>query len=139
MSENDDTDCSATVLVVDDDFDIRDTLADVLAEEGFDAAFAADGLEALEYLSSNPKPCVILLDWMMPRCDGAAFRAAQASNPRIADIPVVLLTADANAANRATTIGAAAFLRKPVQLSVLTDILRRHCSNGAASQGVTAK
>jgi CheY-like chemotaxis protein len=130
LSQTSKTQRSETVLVVDDDFDIRDTLGDVLEQEGFETAFAADGLEALEYLSKHPKPCVILLDWMMPRCDGAAFRVAQTSNPRIADIPVVLLTADANAATKSVTIGAAAFLRKPVQLSVLTDVLRRHCSNG---------
>ncbi len=119
-----------TILVVDDDFDIREALADVLEQEGFETAFAADGYEALDYLRDNPKPCIILLDWMMPRCDGRMFRAAQASDPDLADIPVVLLTADANAASKSATLGVCSFLRKPVELSTLTDVIRQHCPPG---------
>jgi CheY-like chemotaxis protein len=134
MNEHNGQEHNDIILVVDDDFGIRDTLADVLEQEGFEAAFAADGLEALEYLNKNPRPCIILLDWMMPRCDGAAFRAAQSRNPRIADIPVVLLTADAHADTKSVAVGAAGFLRKPVQLAVLTNVLRKHCPGAGGPQ-----
>ena len=66
-----------TLLVVDDDMDIRDALQDALELEGYAVQLAADGLEALERLrSSEPRPQLILLDLMMPRMDGVAFREA---------------------------------------------------------------
>lgn len=114
------------VLVVDDDFDVRDAIADVLEIEGIPAAFAADGIEALEWLRKNPAPCVILLDWMMPRCDGATFRAQQKSDPAIAGIPVVLLTADAHLHEKTRALGVQAYLRKPVDLDQLSAVIRSY-------------
>jgi CheY-like chemotaxis protein len=116
-----------TILIVDDDFDLRDTLADVLQDHGFIVASAEDGLVALEYLRSNPAPCLILLDWMMPRCDGAQFRAEQRSDPRISMIPVVLLTADARHEEKMKAIDADAFLAKPVNLATLRAVIGRYC------------
>src|SRR6185436_18399413 len=82
------------VLVVDDDADVADSLKDVLCDEGYDVTLAGDGLEALAQLKVGPLPSVIVLDWMMPRCDGACFRARQLEDPAIASIPVLVLTAD---------------------------------------------
>ncbi len=121
------TDAVNRVLVVDDDFDVRDAIADVLEQEGIAAAFAADGQEALEWLRTHPRPCLILLDWMMPRCDGASFRVAQRGDPQLADIPVVLLTADARYGEKTRAIGADAYLRKPVDLNTLSNVLRSYC------------
>ncbi len=121
------TERAHVVLVVDDDFDIRDTLGDVLSDEGYAAAFAADGFEALEYLRTQPLPCVILLDWMMPRCDGATFRVEQLKDERIRDVPVVLLTADAKATEKGVALGAVACLKKPVNLDDLTAVISRYC------------
>jgi two-component system chemotaxis response regulator CheY len=115
------------VLVVDDDFDVRDALTDVLQMEGIPAAFVADGLEALEWLQRNPAPCLILLDWMMPRCDGATFRAQQRSDPTIAEIPVVLLTADVRLEEKTRVLGVQAYLRKPVDFDRLSAVIRRYC------------
>ena len=65
------------VLVVNDDPDIRETLAEVLADEGYAVHTAGDGVDALELLTAGrARPSVILLDFMMPRCDGAEFRVA---------------------------------------------------------------
>ncbi len=115
------------VLVVDDDFDVRDAIADVLEMEGIPAVFAADGIEALQWLRENPAPCLILLDWMMPRCDGASFREAQQSDPELARIPVVLLTADARIDEKMRALAVEDFLRKPVDLERLSSVIRRYC------------
>jgi CheY-like chemotaxis protein len=85
----------SVILVVDDDFDIRDTLVDVLQDEGFGVASAADGQEALDHLrTAARRPDLILLDLMMPRMSGVEFRGAQLGVPDYATIPVVVFTAD---------------------------------------------
>jgi len=116
-----------TVLVVDDDFDIRDSLHDVLCDEGFGVQLAADGLEALAILSRDPRPCVILLDWMMPRCDGRAFLAAREKDPGLAGIPVIVLSALSGLDDEARKHAVADYLTKPVDLDVLIDSIVRHC------------
>ncbi len=116
------------VLVVDDDFDIRDTLADILSDAGYAAAFASDGFEALSWLRANPAPALILLDWMMPNCDGATFRAKQREDPAISGIPVVLLTADVRIGEKTRQIDAAAYLKKPVQLATLLETVERYAA-----------
>lgn len=119
-----------SVLIVDDDFDVRDAIADVLEIEGIAAAFAGDGEEALDWLRRNPAPCLILLDWMMPRCDGATFRETQLRDPELARIPVVLLTADAHVDEKLRALGVDGFLRKPVDLDRLSSMIRRYCDSG---------
>ena len=119
---------SRRVLIVDDDFDIRDALKDVLEDEGYVVDTAADGRYALDLLRAPPFPCLILLDWMMPRCDGPQFRTQQRAEPAIADIPVVLLTADARLSEKVSDIGAQDYLKKPVQLERLLDVVQRYCA-----------
>jgi CheY-like chemotaxis protein len=118
------------VLIVDDDYDVRDAIADVLQTEGIPAAFAGDGEEALDWLRRNPAPCLILLDWMMPRCDGATFREAQRNDPDLARIPVVLLTADAHVDEKLRALQVDGVLRKPVDLDRLSSMIRRYCDSG---------
>jgi CheY-like chemotaxis protein len=113
------------VLIVDDDIDIVDSLKDVLTDEGFTVAVAHDGLEALDCLASGLTPNVILLDWMMPRCDGATFRERQRKDVAIARIPVVLLTADTRAETRAQAADAVALLHKPVALGDLLGLIEQ--------------
>lgn len=118
---------SRKVLIVDDDFDLRDTLAEVLQDEGFETATAANGVEALDYLRTHEPPGVILLDWMMPRMNGADFRKHQLEDPALAQIPVVLLTANARIEQMKAQIGVADFLAKPVKLNHLLEVLERYC------------
>jgi CheY-like chemotaxis protein len=115
-----------TVLVVDDDFDVRESLAEILRDEGYEVATAADGDEGLAWLGAHAPPSLILLDWMMPRCDGAQFRARQAADARLASIPVVVLTADLRISGKAHAVGASAFLPKPVTIARLLDAVRQH-------------
>ena len=115
----------STILVVDDDFDVREALCDVLREEGFAVDAAADGLEALDYLRHHPSPRLILLDLMMPRMDGAQFRNEQRRDPAIAAVPVVLLSADTRIVEMTTTLAAQGYLKKPVDLHRLIETVKR--------------
>jgi CheY-like chemotaxis protein len=119
------------VLVAEDDQAIGETLSDVLETEGHRVRWAHDGLEALHMLDRD-RPDVILLDLMMPRMDGFAFRARQKRDPRFADIPVLVISAHA----RAGEVDAAAFLPKPFSIDDLLDALAR-CT-GRAGTGSTA-
>ena len=108
------------VLVVDDQEAIRDTLETALDDEGFTVETAANGREALDILE-RWKPCVILLDLMMPVMDGWAFCAEQR---RTGDTtPVVLLSAAGKLEAHALELCAAGFIAKPFDIDrVITTI-----------------
>jgi len=123
------SDGEGRVLVVEDDVDIRDLIADILRLEGYAVDAVENGQEALEILrKGGPPPRVILLDMMMPVMNGWEFRAAQAAeDPRIAAIPVVILTGGGNASAAAQGLGVDTFLRKPVDLDELLAIVKKYC------------
>ena len=103
------------VLVVDDDFDVRDSIRDVLSDEGLSVVLAENGREALEYLESGgPRPCVILLDWMMPVMDGEEFVRQKAERPAIAPVPVFLLSARGDPPATMVAMGIQRVFRKPL-------------------------
>ena len=81
------------ILIVEDDEDLREMMAQLLALEGFKAETAANGREALAYLALGDRPDVILLDLMMPVMDGWEFRRQQVTDPALAAVPVVVLSA----------------------------------------------
>ena len=113
------------VLIVEDDDDLRDMMAQMLTIDGFNAATAANGREALEYLHSTGKPNVILLDLMMPVMDGWEFRRQQKADPELAPVPVIVLSA--LDPPRAATVDADAFLKKPLDFERLLELVRDHC------------
>ena len=115
------------VLVVDDDADIREALQDILEDEGYETAQARDGLEALRYLDAHPAPPLILLDWNMAPMNGDQFMNEFCRQPRSAHIPVVLLTADARAEEKAANrfVG---HLKKPLNLEELFAFVEQYCS-----------
>src|SRR5881398_1158733 len=101
------------VLIVEDDADLREMMAQLLSLEGFQAAAVANGSEALQYLhNGHIKPDVILLDLMMPVMDGWEFRRKQQADPAFADVPVIVLSALDQ--SRAADVQAEAFLKKPL-------------------------
>lgn len=111
---------SHAVLVVDDDKDLRTTLAHVLADEGYRLLEAANGKEALEKLRSGERPDVILLDLMMPLMNGAQFRRVQLEDPALASIPVVVMTAAGGRALASIAdLAPSQVLEKPVGLDAL--------------------
>lgn len=115
------------VLVVDDDKDIRETIAELLEEHGYGVAQAANGVDALLYLRHAPAPCVIILDLMMPFMDGMTFRSEQLQDASIADVPVIVLSADVAAKEKARHLNAFEGLRKPVGIDVLLSAVNRVC------------
>ena len=111
----------ARVLVVDDDLDLLDTLAEAFRFGGHEVSVAANGRDALHVLRSTEID-VIVLDMMMPVMDGTQFRATQVSDPAIAHIPVVVVSA----ATPIPRIDAAEVLPKPLDLDVLLSVVARH-------------
>jgi CheY-like chemotaxis protein len=118
-------DSQCPVLIVEDDEDLRDMMAQLLTIEGFDAATVSNGREALDYLQTSEKPHVILLDLMMPVMDGWEFRRQQKADPDLARVPVIVLSA--LDAGRASTVDATAFLKKPLDFDRLLELVRLHC------------
>lgn len=116
-----------SVLIVEDDAEIRETLSELLEDEGFHAAGVPHGGAALSFLRGNPRPRLILLDLMMPVMCGWEFRNAQWQEPGLADIPVVVISGDADVAAKATAIQAVAYLRKPIDVDRLMDLVSRYC------------
>ena len=117
------------MLVVDDDRDIRDVLTDALEAEGYRVVTAADGIEALDWLRAEvARPCIILLDLMMPRMDGIQFRTEVMNDPASPLIPVVVLSADPSAIATAKSLNFAGSLRKPVPLEALLAAVHAHCA-----------
>lgn len=114
------------MLVVEDDADIRDMIRQILELEGYPVQTAADGLDALAQIRRE-LPGLILLDLMMPAMNGWEFRAAQLEDPRLAAIPVVVLSGDGTVAAKAGSLKAAGFLKKPVELSQLLETVGRFC------------
>ena len=114
------------VLIVEDDEDLREMMAQLLTLEGFDAATVANGREALDYLRHNSTvPDVILLDLMMPVMDGWEFRRRQKADPALAPVPVIVLSALDQA--RAANLDATAFLKKPLDFDRLLMLVRAYC------------
>jgi CheY-like chemotaxis protein len=115
------------VLVVDDEATIRDTLVDILGDNGYVAVGATDGRDALRKLRAPGAPwAVILLDLTMPVMDGAAFRDEQRRDPALASIPVVVISAYRDVASKAADLQVAAFLSKPLNVPALLALLRTH-------------
>jgi CheY-like chemotaxis protein len=114
------------VLVVEDDADFREGLVFWLESEGFVAIGAADGEEALGLLRRGLRPCLILLDLMMPVKSGLTFRAEQLDDPELAAIPTAVLSA---VARELVLRGIVAALHKPVDVSMLRRIVSAHCGS----------
>ena len=85
---------SHTVLVVDDEPNVRSLYIDALEEAGHRVEVASDGAEALHRLRTGPLPCVVLTDVRMPRMDGWELSRAVDDDPQLASVPVVTVTGD---------------------------------------------
>jgi len=114
------------ILVVEDDEDIGENVRMLLESEGYQVSVAPNGRAALDTLAhADPLPSAILLDLMMPVMNGYEFREAQLADPRIASVPVVLMTADSHVAEKTARIGAAGALGKPFDIDELLRVVKR--------------
>ena len=123
------------VLVVEDDANVREVIAETLEGEGYDVISAANGLEALRCLrGALTPPCLILLDLMMPVMDGWQFRDEQKKDPSIALVPVVVLSAHGDLT---TSIDATGYLSKPIKLDPLLKVIARFCGLPTRARSTT--
>jgi CheY-like chemotaxis protein len=128
---------SRTILLVEDDRDICEIVEQVLSEEGYETIAVANGAEGLAYLrSGTARPFVIMLDLMLPVMDAWQFRAEQTRDPALADIPVVIFSANPKLGKYADALGAAAVIRKPPDLDELLGVLGRFAPPAAPPETV---
>lgn len=117
-----------TILLIEDDCDVAEAMIDVLVDQGYLVAHAQNGLEALELLHNELAPSIILLDLMMPKMDGRQFREAQLREPRLASIPVVVLSADRTVAETAHALGVRDYAVKPLGPEQLLSLVEQSAS-----------
>jgi len=115
------------VLVVEDDRDLCEALGYLLPLEGFDVICVGDGAAALDYLREAPSPCLVLLDLMLPKIDGARVREALRRDPRLGAIPVVILSSRTDTPLAARRLGAG-YLTKPFEVGALLDTVRQYAA-----------
>ena len=132
-----------SVLLVDDDADIRALLGEFLTEQGFVVHVARDGRHALQVLAKIEAPDLILLDYNMPVMNGCQFLARKRWNPTLRSIPVVMLSAWTREWS-VSRVDAAEVLSKPVDLDRLLELATGICNGSRhlrimARQGVAAR
>jgi len=111
------------ILVVEDDEDAREAMVALLQMKGYRAVPAGNGQEALDYLHQAPVPDLIILDLWMPVMDGWQFRREQKQDPRLAAVPVVVVTALSDRAD----VDANEIIIKPVDVDRLLSTVDRYC------------
>lgn len=120
-----------TVLLVEDDADIRTVVSEILCEEGFRVVGVAGGREALDRLQRAKRVDVILLDLIMPVMDGFEFLVRRRELGAAASVPVVAITASGQKKGL-EELGVVAWLRKPMSLAMLVRTVRRWARRGPA-------
>jgi DNA-binding response OmpR family regulator len=110
-----------TVLVVDDEEEIRESLRELLEDEGYQVSTAADGADALRCLE-DLLPCVVILDLMLPVLDGNAVYERMQRDVALSRVPVIVSTSDPSRAPSGVLI-----MKKPINLDRLLGAVRQHC------------
>jgi putative two-component system response regulator len=112
----------STVLIVDDEPEVREALQEFLEDEGCRVATVSNGAEALKFLDGDPLPCVVILDLIMPGMTGNEVYNRMQGSPRLSGVPVVVSTSDPSRAPAGAVV-----VRKPVDLTRLLGFIRQHC------------
>jgi two-component system, sensor histidine kinase and response regulator len=109
------------VLIVEDETEIRDSLRDLLMDEGYSVEVAADGREALARLAEQ-RPCLVILDLILPVLSGTEVYDCMQADPALAEIPVVISTSDPARAPSGVTL-----MKKPINLPRLLQLVEKFC------------
>lgn len=112
-------DHSPLILVADDDADLREMLAMVLEMHDLRVVLARDGIEALARARSTPGLALVLLDLMMPGMNGADVLEEIRRDPRLASLPVIVISGDVRGSEIASSLGADGYLGKPLGVNDL--------------------
>ncbi|HWZ91567.1 MAG TPA: response regulator [Polyangiaceae bacterium] len=116
---------SHTVLIVEDEEDLREMMRDALELSGFTVVTAQEGQDALEKISKIEQLCLVLLDLLMPGMNGWEFFEKLRQRPELAAVPVVV---HSSLPHRAPA-GVTRVLQKPVLLDQLVSVVREYCQN----------
>jgi CheY-like chemotaxis protein len=108
------------VLIVEDEPDVRESLAEILRDEGYEVSLAANGREAMDALPRLGRPGVVILDIIMPVMSGTEVYAAMHDDPGLADLPVLISTSDPSRAPPGTLV-----MPKPIDLARLLAAIER--------------
>ena len=108
-----------TVLIVEDEVEIRESLEDFLSDQGYSVAIAADGADALEQLSTKEPPSLVILDLLLPRVNGNEVYDRMQADPRLSKVPVIISTSDPSRAPTGPTV-----MKKPIDLGRLLRAVR---------------
>ena len=119
------TNMSHTVLIVEDEEDLREMMRDALELSGFTVVTAREGRDALEKISKIERLCLVLLDLLMPGMNGWEFFEKLRERPELATVPVIVHTSTPNRA----PLGATRVLQKPVLFEQLISVVREYCQN----------
>ena len=114
------------VMLIEDDFMLRSSLAELLRSHGYRVECYANGIDALKRLDTSPVPDLILLDIMLPYMDGVKFRQRQLAS-RTSRIPVVVITAMGVPRDRVDELRFAQIFQKPLEMPALVDTVRELC------------
>jgi CheY-like chemotaxis protein len=116
-----------TILLVEDNDDVREVVAELLRGEGYDVVEAEHGQAALEQLQQmSEEPCLVLLDLMMPVMSGPELLRRLEETDRLKTLRIVVLSAGGNARDAPA---AKKFIRKPVDPGVLLSVVREFCGS----------
>ncbi|GIV98271.1 MAG: hypothetical protein KatS3mg057_2928 [Herpetosiphonaceae bacterium] len=122
---------SAYVLIVEDDFGIRDAVTQILEDEGYTVVGVTNGMEALDYLRNTPDvPALILLDLTLPLMSGWQFISMCQQDSALRSIPIMVMSADSSFLHTISATGAAGYLQKPIEINTLLDTVRQYCGQG---------
>jgi CheY-like chemotaxis protein len=127
-----------SVLVVDDHDDVRDAFVTLLEITGFAVIAAGSGREALHILHGGLRPCIVFLDACMPRMDGWATWQRIQADTELAEMPVVMVSAESPDPELVRQAGIREFLRKPIMPERVVASLERHCTIGRRESFGTA-
>lgn len=117
-----------SILIVEDDFDIRQSMSDILEDLGYKVFSASNGRAGIDHLQKMDElPGVVILDLMMPVLDGFGFRKEQVKDKRLSSVPTILLSADSRLPEKAKDIGFEEFIKKPIDLDHLLSIAEKYC------------
>jgi CheY-like chemotaxis protein len=114
-----------TVLIVEDEEDLREMMSAALQMKGYAVVTAEEGNDALRKLDDIGKPCLILLDLLMPGMNGWDFFEKLKERPALASVPVIV---HSSAPDRAP-VGVTRVIQKPLAFDGLISVVREYCSN----------
>ena len=130
-----------SILVADDNRDVRETIVEALSDEGYVAVGAKDGKDALAKLAGMPAPTLILLDLMMPVMSGWEFLDAQKNNAKFASHQVVTISSvnPTKTLETSEPLDIAGSLQKPLSFSTLWDKVQEFCEPPQGEEDASPK